>query len=166
MVCLRVHKSATGDRFGKRFGQVDAEGDAMWVSSKRRLATSSPGVTWHTKLGTSSWSSTRSLSSSATSCARKLTNAAPPDMARETAASLTVPTAALLPCSPRPTLWCWSLPPQRNVPKQIFLFALATSTQPRSLVRDGQSSPHKPRLVVPHSTCPSLSPSPPAHSFS
>jgi hypothetical protein len=35
----------------------------------------------------------------------------------------------------------------------------------RSLVRDGQTSPHKPRLVVPHSTCPSLSPSPPAHSF-
>jgi len=35
----------------------------------------------------------------------------------------------------------------------------------RSLVRDGQTSPHKPRLVVPHSTCPPLSPSPPAHSF-
>ena len=35
----------------------------------------------------------------------------------------------------------------------------------RSLVRDGQTSPHKPRFVVPHSTCPSLSPSPPAHSF-
>jgi hypothetical protein len=35
----------------------------------------------------------------------------------------------------------------------------------RSLVRDGQTSPHKPRLVVLHSTCPSLSPSPPAHSF-
>jgi len=30
---------------------------------------------------------------------------------------------------------------------------------------DGQTSPHKPRLVVPHSTCPSLSPSPPAHSL-
>jgi hypothetical protein len=35
----------------------------------------------------------------------------------------------------------------------------------RSLVRDGQTSPHKPRLVVPHSRCPSLSHSPPAHSF-
>jgi len=35
----------------------------------------------------------------------------------------------------------------------------------RTLVRDGQTSPHKPRLVVPHSTCPSLSSSPPAHSF-
>ena len=32
-------------------------------------------------------------------------------------------------------------------------------------MRDGQTSPHKARLVVPHSTCPSLSPSPPAHSF-
>jgi hypothetical protein len=31
----------------------------------------------------------------------------------------------------------------------------------RSLVRDGHTSPHKPRIVVPHSTCPSLSPSPP-----
>jgi hypothetical protein len=31
----------------------------------------------------------------------------------------------------------------------------------RSLVCDGQTSPHMPRLVVPHSTCPSLSPSPP-----
>ncbi len=31
----------------------------------------------------------------------------------------------------------------------------------RSLVRDGHTSPHMPRLVVPHSTCPSLSPSPP-----
>jgi hypothetical protein len=40
---------------------------------------------------------------------------------------------------------------------------VASST--RSLVRDGQTSPHKPRLVVPHSTCPSLSPSPPAHNF-
>jgi hypothetical protein len=28
-----------------------------------------------------------------------------------TAASLT---AALVPCSPRPTLWCWSLPPQSS----------------------------------------------------
>ena len=32
-----------------------------------------------------------------------------------------------------------------------------------SLVRDGQTSPHMPRLVVPHSTCPSLSPLPPTH---
>ncbi len=31
---------------------------------------------------------------------------------------------------------------------------------PRSLVRDGQTSPHRPRLVVSHSTCPPLSPPP------
>ena len=36
---------------------------------------------------------------------------------------------------------------------------------PRSLVRDGQTSPHKPRLVVSHSTCPPLSYPPHAHSF-
>ena len=32
-------------------------------------------------------------------------------------------------------------------------------------VRDGQTSPHRPRLVVSRSTCPPLSPSPHAHSF-
>jgi hypothetical protein len=31
----------------------------------------------------------------------------------------------------------------------------------RSLVCDGQTSPHMPRFVVPHSTCPSLFPFPP-----
>jgi len=36
---------------------------------------------------------------------------------------------------------------------------------PRSLVCGGQPSPHKPRLVVSHSTCPPLSSSPHAHSF-
>ena len=36
---------------------------------------------------------------------------------------------------------------------------------PRSLVRDEQTSPHRPRLVVSHSTCPPLSPSPHANSF-
>ena len=36
---------------------------------------------------------------------------------------------------------------------------------PRSLVRDEQTSPHRPRLVVSHSTCPPLSSSPHAHSF-
>ena len=36
---------------------------------------------------------------------------------------------------------------------------------PRSLVRDGQTSPHSPRLVVSHSTCLPLSPSPHANSF-
>jgi hypothetical protein len=38
---------------------------------------------------------------------------------------------------------------------------------PRSLVCGGQTSPHRPRLVVSRSTCPPLSPSrgPDAHSF-
>jgi hypothetical protein len=36
---------------------------------------------------------------------------------------------------------------------------------PRSLVRDGQTSPHRPRLVVSRSTCPPLSPSLHANSF-
>jgi len=36
---------------------------------------------------------------------------------------------------------------------------------PRSLVRDGQTSPHRPRLVVSRSTCPPISPPPHANSF-
>ena len=36
---------------------------------------------------------------------------------------------------------------------------------PRSLVRDGQTSPHRPRLVVSRSTCPPLSSAPHANSF-
>jgi len=36
---------------------------------------------------------------------------------------------------------------------------------PRSLARDGQTSPHRPRLVVSRSTCPPLSPSPHANSL-
>ena len=36
---------------------------------------------------------------------------------------------------------------------------------PRSLVRDGQPSPHRPRLVVSRSTCPQLPPFPHANSF-
>jgi hypothetical protein len=36
---------------------------------------------------------------------------------------------------------------------------------PRSLVRSGQISSRRPRLVVPHSTCPPISPSSPANSF-
>jgi hypothetical protein len=41
-----------------------------------------------------------------------------------------------------------------------------TPFPPRSQVRDGQTSPHKPRLVVSHSTCPPLSPSPHANNVS
>jgi hypothetical protein len=36
---------------------------------------------------------------------------------------------------------------------------------PRSLVRDDQTHPHRPRLVVSHSTCPPLSSPPHANSF-
>jgi hypothetical protein len=36
---------------------------------------------------------------------------------------------------------------------------------PRSLVRDGQPSPHRPRLVVSSSTCPPISPPPHVNSF-
>jgi hypothetical protein len=36
---------------------------------------------------------------------------------------------------------------------------------PRSLECGGQTSPHNPRLVVSHNTCPPLSSSPHAHSF-
>ncbi len=38
-------------------------------------------------------------------------------------------------------------------------------THTASLVRDGQPSPHRPRLFVSRSTCPPLSPSPHANSF-
>jgi len=40
----------------------------------------------------------------------------------------------------------------------------STNRGPRSLVRDGQTSPHRPRLVVSPSTCPPLS-LPHANSF-
>ncbi len=43
--------------------------------------------------------------------------------------------------------------------------AVINTHTPRSLVRDGQTSPRRPRLVVSHSTCPPLSPSPHADSF-
>jgi len=43
---------------------------------------------------------------------------------------------------------------------------LSTSNpKPRSLVRDGQTSPHRPRLIVSRSTCPPLSSPPLANSF-
>ena len=49
--------------------------------------------------------------------------------------------------------------PSRHPPFTHYPFPL------RSLVCGGQPSPHKPRLVVSHSTCPPLSSSPHAHSF-
>jgi len=58
----------------------------------------------------------------------------------------------------------WTLLLTRSSPSRHPPFTQYPSPS-RSLVRDGQTSPHKPRLVVPHSKCPSLPPSPPAHSF-
>ena len=75
---------------------------------------------------------------------------------------------------------CVQVPGSSRVPFGIGFKLLLTRSSPsrhppftqypspsRSLVClcDGQTSPHKPRLVVPHSTCPSLSASPPANSF-
>jgi hypothetical protein len=50
-------------------------------------------------------------------------------------------------------------PSSRHPPFTHYPFPL------RSLVCGGQTSPHKPRLVVSHSTCPPLSSSPHANSF-
>ena len=50
-------------------------------------------------------------------------------------------------------------PSSRHPPFTHYPFPL------RSLVCGGQTSPHKPRLVVSHSICPPLSSSPHAHSF-
>jgi hypothetical protein len=50
-------------------------------------------------------------------------------------------------------------PSSRHPPFTHYPFPL------RSLVCGGQPSPHTPRLVVSHSTCPPLSSSPHAHSF-
>jgi hypothetical protein len=44
-------------------------------------------------------------------------------------------------------------------------FGFDSQTRGTTLVRDGQTSPHRPRLVVSRSTCPPLSPSPHANSF-
>jgi hypothetical protein len=65
-------------------------------------------------------------------------------------------------------LWHISSPSARSLsrspspPPPSFTQSLSP---PRSLVRDGQTSPHRPRLVVSRSTCPPLSPSPHANSF-
>jgi hypothetical protein len=42
---------------------------------------------------------------------------------------------------------------------------IQSPSPPRSLMRDGQTSPHRPRLVVSRSTCPPLPPSPHVNSF-
>jgi hypothetical protein len=66
-------------------------------------------------------------------------------------------------------VWDWihwhTSPRTRSPSSRHPPFTLHYPFPPRSLVCGGQTSPRKPRLVVSHSTCPPLSPSPHAHSF-
>jgi hypothetical protein len=65
-------------------------------------------------------------------------------------------------------LWHSSSPSARSLsrsPSPLPPSFTQSPSPPRSLVRDGQPSPHRPRLVVSRSTCPPLSPSPHANSF-
>ena len=48
---------------------------------------------------------------------------------------------------------------------KVGLAFTQSPSPPRSLVLDGQTRPHRPRLVISRSTCPPLSPSPHANSF-
>jgi len=51
----------------------------------------------------------------------------------------------------------WHASPRTRSPSYLHPPFTHYSFSSRSLVRDGHTSPHMPRLVVPHSTCPSLS---------
>jgi hypothetical protein len=63
-------------------------------------------------------------------------------------------------------LWHSSNPHARSLSHSSSpSFFHTISLSPRSLVRDGQTSPHRPRLVVSRSTCPPLSSAPHANSF-
>ncbi len=67
-------------------------------------------------------------------------------------------------------VWVWDwihshTPPRTRSPSSRHPLFTHYPFPPRSLVCGGQASPHKPRLVVSHSTCPPLSSSPHAHSF-
>jgi hypothetical protein len=67
-------------------------------------------------------------------------------------------------------VWVWDwihshTPPHTRSPSSRHPPFTHYPFSPRSLVCGGQASPHKPRLVVSHSTCPPLSSSPHAHSF-
>jgi hypothetical protein len=67
-------------------------------------------------------------------------------------------------------VWVWDwihshTPPRTRSPSSGHPPFTHYPFPPRSLVCGGQPSPHKPRLVVSHSTCPPLSSSPDAHSF-
>ena len=66
------------------------------------------------------------------------------------------------------SVWDWihsHTPPRTRSPSSRHPPFTHYPFPPRSLVCGGQPSPHKPRLVVSHSTCPPLSSSPHAHSF-
>jgi hypothetical protein len=67
-------------------------------------------------------------------------------------------------------VWVWDwihshTPPRTRSPSSRHPPFTHYPFPPRSLVCGGQPSPHKPRLVVSHSTCSPLSSSPHAHSF-
>ena len=69
-------------------------------------------------------------------------------------------------------VWIWArdwihshTPPRTRSPSSRHPPFTQYPFPPRSLVCGGQTSPHKPRLVVSYSTCPPLSSSPHAHSF-
>jgi len=67
-------------------------------------------------------------------------------------------------------VWVWDwihchTPPRTRSPSSRHPLFTHYPFPPRSLVCGGQPSPHKPRLVVSHRTCPPLSSSPHAHSF-
>jgi hypothetical protein len=67
-------------------------------------------------------------------------------------------------------VWVWDwihshTPPRTRSPSSRHPPFTHYPFPPRSLMCGGQASPHKPRLVVSHSTCPPLSSSPHAHSF-
>ena len=67
-------------------------------------------------------------------------------------------------------VWVWDwihshTPPRTRSPSSRHPLFTHYPFPPQPLVCGGQPSPHKPRLVVSHSTCPPLSSSPHAHSF-
>ncbi len=51
------------------------------------------------------------------------------------------------------------------LPLLMMMSFTHSRSPPRSPVRDGQPSPHRPRLIVTRNTCPPLSPSPHANSY-
>ena len=67
-----------------------------------------------------------------------------------------------------PGLWHSSSPSARSFsrsPSPPTPSFTQSPSPPRLLVRDGQTSPQRPRLVVSHITCPPLSPSPHANNL-